>query len=109
MCYTCIETDFNKDDGHKTLYLIIPEVTELEHDVIMNGIAESDTFNETTNGMIWSDVVIENCEKTTPTQLTSVIISLVEKGLLLYRGSRADATLQLTAEGYTYYLRNRGE
>lgn len=107
VCYKCIEKNSKEDNDHKTFYMTIPEVTELEHDVIMNGIGKSDFFDDWTNGIVWSDVVIEECEKTTPLQISGVVSSLVKKGLLLSNGTCADATLQLTAEGYSYYLSHK--
>ena len=109
VCYVCLEKNAGQDNDHKSFHMIIPEVTDLENDVIINGIANSEFFNETTNGMIWSDALIEECEITTPAQLPGVIESLVKKELISYCGSGADATIQLTAEGYTYYLTYRGE
>ena len=101
VCYNCLE---NPKVNEK---LVIPNVTELENDVIMKGIVESDFFDDCTNGMVWSNVVIDGCEITKPTQLPGVVSSLVKKGLITQNGSGSDATIQLTAEGYTYFLNNR--
>ena len=109
VCYVCLEKNAGQDNDHKSFHMIIPEVTELEHDVIMNGIVNSEFFADHINGIIWSDTLIEECKITTPAQLPGVLESLVKKELISYCGSGADSTIQLTAEGYTYYLTHKGE
>lgn len=111
LCYPCIEKNV-KNPGSTNFTLVIPEVTELEHDVIMNGIAKSDFFNfscvsDIPNGLVPSDEVIETCEITSTLQISGVVSSLVKKGLVLSESDGRNATLQLTAEGYWYYLNNR--
>lgn len=109
LCYTCIEGNVKCEVDKKKFHLIIPNITELEHDVIINGIGNSDFFDDCRNGVVWSDILIEECEITTPTQLPGVISSLVKKELISTEGAGGDATVQLTAEGYWYYLNNRGD
>jgi len=101
VCYECLE----KPEVNEQL--VIPNVTELENDVIMNGIVKSGFFDDCINGIVWSDVVIDGCEITTPTQLPGVVSSLVKKGLVSPGGDGSDATVHLTAEGYYYFLNNR--
>lgn len=109
ICYPCIEKNAGQNNEKRTFHLIIPTVTPLEEDVIMNGIAKSDFFDDSINGLVWSDVIIEECKITTPLQISGVVASLVKKELIVHNGSGADATIQLTAEGYHYYLTHRGE
>jgi len=109
VCYACLKENAEQDNDHRSFHLIIPEVTELENDVIMNGFASSKFFGDTTNGMIWTKDLINACKITTPTQLSGVVDSLVKKELISYNGTGANSTVQLTAEGYHYYLTHRGE
>ena len=109
ICYDCIKKNAEQDKDKRTFHLIIPRVTPLEEDVIMNGIAKSEFFDDSTNSLIWSDTLIEECKITTPSQLTGVVESLVKKELVTHNGPGASATIQLTAEGYTYYLTHRDE
>lgn len=107
LCYDCIEENIECEAGNKKFYLIIPSITKLEHDVIINGIGKSDFFDNCSNGMVWSDDLIDTCEITTSTQLPGVVSSLVKKGLVSSNEMGVRATLQLTAEGYTYFLTHR--
>lgn len=104
LCYTCIEDNVECETDEKNFHLIIPDVTKLEYDVIINGIGKSNFFDNCTNGMVWLDALIEECKDTTPTQLSDVISSLVKKELISIDDTHSNATVQLTAEGYTYYL-----
>ena len=101
ICYDCLEQTEVKEK------LLIPNVTELENDVIMNGIVKSGFFDDYTNGIVWSDLLIDGCEITKPTQLPGVVSSLVKKGLITQEGSGREASVHLTAEGYSHFLNNR--
>lgn len=107
ICYTCLEENEEKDEDPKSFYLIIPTLTEIEDDVIMNGIAKTDLFKEHFRGVVWLDTLIEKCKIAIPTQLSGAISSLIKKGIVAQNGYGIDSTIQLNAEGYTYYLKNR--
>ena len=102
MCYGCLSNPQFKSE------LVIHEVTELEHDLIVNGISHSGFFNVYTNGLAWLCNVTDYCKVVTPKTVKGVLYSLAEKGLLIVNEDCEDEesiTLQLTAEGYTYYLK----
>ena len=102
VCYECIHGKVENPES-KDFELKEPEITPLEHDVIMNGIAKSDFFGDSTNASVWSEVIIDTCEQTTISQISGVVSSLSKKGLLVQSGSGKDASVKLTAEGYSYY------
>ena len=104
VCYECLHGKVDDPDS-KDFELNEPVITPLEADVILNGIAKSDFFGDSTNGTVWSEVIIDNCEQTTISQLSGVVSSLSKKGLLVQSGSGKDASVKLTAEGYSYYYR----
>ena len=104
VCYECIHGKVDDPDS-KDFELNEPVITPLEADVILNGIAKSDFFGDSTNATVWSEVIIDNCEQTTISQLSGVVSSLSKKGLLVQSGSGKDASVKLTAEGYSYYYR----
>ncbi|MCK4665886.1 hypothetical protein KAU33_04010 [Candidatus Dependentiae bacterium] len=108
VCFTCLHKKF-KDPHNFDFLLTIPPVTELERDVILNGICKNEYFTDYLNGAVWSESVINTCEKTTPAQLYDVMSSLVTKGLVERRNSGGNMTVRLTAEGYFFYLNNRGD
>ena len=74
------------------------KLTELEHDVLVNGILRNN-FQDGAEGeqAIWSDQIVSNgrMEKVTAKQLPGVVASLVKKGLLTSDGE----AVQLTDSG----------
>jgi hypothetical protein len=91
-------------------------ITEMERDVLVNGLYRSN-FNDVTiadieehgkygdcfNGMfivVWSDCVIDSCKITKENQLSGVVSSLVQKGLVACYGDKREATVTLTEEGF---------
>ena len=104
VCYECLHGKVDDPDS-KDFELNEPVITPLEADVILNGIAKSDFFGDSTNAPVWSEVIIDTCEQTTISQLSGVVSSLSKKGLLVQSGSGKDASVKLTAEGYSYYYR----
>lgn len=113
VCYNCIE-DSVKNPSSTGFVPVIPNVTKLEHDLIMNGIGKNEFFatpcyGDVPNGCILVDDLTETCEEITPAQMSGVVSSIIKKVLVVPQNVKGYKSLQLTAEGYTYYLRNRGE
>ena len=106
VCFDCLDAK-SENPGKKDFLLVIPDVTDLERDVILNGIAKNAYFNDFTNGAVWAYSTIVTCEKTTPEELSNVMTSLISKGLIIWFGSVKNATVRLTAEGYFFYLNNK--
>ena len=104
VCYECLHGKVDDPDSND-FELKEPTLTTLEADVILNGIAKSDFFGDSTNAPVWSEVIIDTCEETTISQISGVVSSLSKKGLLIQSGSGKDASVKLTAEGYYYYYR----
>lgn len=91
-------------------------LTELEKDVLKNGIYES-CYNEVTAEnlkrwgeeygenrniiSVWTDCIIDDCEKTQLKQLSGVISSLSKKGLVIC----GDETVEVTKEGWEEILK----
>jgi len=100
VCYDCL----SKPEAVSKL--VIPDVTDLENDLILNGIRKSDFFNIYSNGLTWYRELAKNCVLVIPRQIDGVVSSLVKKGMLIKNGNDERATIQLTAEGYCYYLKN---
>ena len=101
VCFECISTN------ETTSKLIIPDVTELEKDAIINGIGNSEFFDNFENNIVWANKIIDNCAKTSPTEIQDVLSSLVEKGLINLEGVNKKTTAQLTAEGLWYYITHK--
>lgn len=102
ICYECLEDKLDNPDS-RNFTLKEPTLTPLEVDVILNGFGKNDFFGDCTNGAVWSNSIIDNCEQTTISQVSGVISSLIKKGMITQNGSGKDASAKLTAEGYSYY------
>ena len=57
------------------------ELTQLEKDVLINGIAGSG-FYDCDYDEVWSDCITDTCRVTTKDQISGVVASLVKKGLV---------------------------
>ncbi len=55
------------------------KLTDLEKDVLINGIAGSG-FYDCDYDEVWSDCIVDTCKFTTKDQVSGVIASLVKKG-----------------------------
>ena len=113
LCYVCIENDVEDTDS-TDFKLVIPHVNEMEHDLIMNGIGKNEDFDTSMYGNIRNipvpvSALSENCKKIIPEVIPDVLTSLVVKGLIVPVVDVIDGVIQLTAEGYWYYLTNEGE
>lgn len=106
ICFNCIHEKF-KNPVTTDFLLDIPEVTEMEHDVIMNGICKNYFFTDCLNGAVWLNSISETCEETAHDEILDIVFSLLEKGLVRHMGRGKHMTIRLTAEGYFYYLNNR--
>lgn len=76
------------------------ELTELENDVLRNGIGDSGFFD--LNGVpdVWSDCVVDTCKITTKDQISGVVASLVKKGLAeINNKGTSESTISLTSQG----------
>ena len=78
----------------------ISELTELENDVFVNGIAGSDFCDIKGLPDVWSDCIIDTCKITTKDQISGVVSSLVKKGLVevLHKGT-SESTVKLISPG----------
>ena len=75
-------------------------LTELEKDVLLNGIVNSG-FYDFEKAYIWSDSLVDTCKLTTKAQIGGVVASLVKKGLIKEAGERdlSEASVRLTSKG----------
>ena len=78
----------------------ILELTDLENDVLVNGIAGSGFFDLEGLPDVWSDSIIDTCKVTTKDQISGVVSSLVKKGFVevLHKGT-SESTVKLTSQG----------
>jgi len=106
ICFECLQNKFEKPTKCNFMLKISP-ITENERDVILNGIAKNDFFDDYVNGAVWTNEVIDNCEIVSPAQIQGLFVSLHVKGLITYQWSGDASTVRLTAEGYLLYLNNR--
>ena len=108
LCFVCIENDVEDTDS-TDFKLVIPHVNEMEHDLIMNGIGKNEDFDNymysnTPNRPVPVSVLSESCKKLIPEVIPDVLTSLIVKGLIVPVVEVRDGVIQLTAEGYWYYL-----
>lgn len=108
LCLTCIEVDVEIPNS-TDFKLAIPHVNEAEHDLIMNGIGNNKEFDISMYSNIRNipvpvSALSENCKKITPETIPDVITSLIAKGLIIPITDAKYEVVQLTAEGYWYYL-----
>lgn len=113
LCHTCIENDV-EDTNSTDFKLVIPYVNKVEHDLIMNGIGKNEDFDVSMYSNIHSipvpvSALSENCKIVIPEEIPGVITSLIDKGLIIPITDEKYEVVQLTAEGYWYYLTNEGE
>ena len=108
LCYTCIENNVENPDS-TNFKLVIPFVNEMEYDLIMNGIGKNKDFDNymystIPNRPVPVSALSETCKKIIPEVIPDVLTSLVVKGLIVPVVDVIDGVIQLTAEGYWYYL-----
>ena len=78
----------------------ILKLTELENDVLVNGVANSDFRDIAGNPDVWSDCIVDTCKITTKDQISGVVSSLVKKGLVeVSNKGTSESTVKLTPQG----------
>ena len=78
-------------------------LTELEKDVITNGIGGSD-FYDYDCADIWSDCIVDTCKTTTKDQISGVVSSLSKKGLIIVSDKNtSEASVKFTEAGLKLY------
>ena len=77
----------------------VPELTTLEKDVLINGIAGSGFYNGI-GSEVWSDCIVDTCKVATKMQISGVVASLVKKNLIetSYTGT-SEAVVKFTPRG----------
>lgn len=84
----------------KRLKVSILKLTELENDVLVNGIANNYFYDITGLPDVWSNCIVNTCKITTKTQVGGVVSSLVKKGLVKVSHKRtSESTVKLTLQG----------
>ncbi len=78
-------------------------LTELERDVLECGIANNQ-YAEDVGDAVWSESIAGHCKTTTPAQLSGVISSLVQKGLVqVSQGDGSENVTNITDEGVKFF------
>lgn len=80
--------------------VIMTNLTDLEKDVIFNGMGKNEYYDGGSICSVWSDSIADSCKVTKITQLPGVISSLVKKNLVVCDGNGHEATVTLTKEGH---------
>ena len=91
---------FYPKDIIKEMEAEVPELTALEKDVLINGIAGNDFWDTEGCPDVWSDCIVDTCKVTTKEQISGVVSSLMKKGLteVLHKGT-SESTVKLTSQG----------
>lgn len=77
----------------------IPGLTDLEKDVLINGIAGSGFYDYGCDE-VWSDCLIDTCKVTTKAQLSGVVASLVKKNLVEVSDKKtSESAVRFTPQG----------
>ena len=79
-------------------------LTTLEKDVLINGFGNNYFNDREENGVVWSNSIIDHCEKCTINQLSGVVSSLVKKGIMRNNGDGNESTIGLTEKGKKVFL-----
>ena len=78
-------------------------ITELEKDVLLNGIGKND-FYDYDYADVWSDMIIDTCTITTPEQISGVVSSLVKKNLITVSAKKTkDTSVRFTEIGFELF------
>ena len=76
------------------------KLTELEKDVIINGLGNTDFIDIDGCPDVWGECIVDTCKITTKDQISGVVSSLVKKNLVKVMNAKTKAsTVQFTPEG----------